>query len=124
MAGPANAIRKAAFGVFASPWRVVTPPKSHNVTSPTLTPMRRATTACASSCANNDASNTSAPHAPASQYARCEYPLTVSGSVLARLHVNNHRITITLQWTFTGNPATRPSGMASLTSSLRNLLVD
>src|SRR5436190_729760 len=83
VAGPANAIRKAALGVLASPLRVVTPPKSHNVKSPTLTPMRRATTACASSCANNDASNTSAPHTPASQYDRCEYPLTVPGSVLA-----------------------------------------
>ncbi|COV25318.1 Uncharacterised protein [Mycobacterium tuberculosis] len=49
VAGPANAIRKAALGVFASPPSAVTPPNSHNVTLSTDTPARRATTACASS---------------------------------------------------------------------------
>src|SRR5271166_6772276 len=33
-------------------------------------------------------------------------------------------MTITLQWTFTGNPAIRPSGMASRTLNLRKLLMD
>ena len=46
--------------------------------------------------------------APAIQYAPGEWPGAVSGKVAARLHVNNHRITSTLQWTLSGNPATLP----------------
>lgn len=33
--------------------------------------------------------------------------------------MNNHRITNTLQWTFTTNPAIRPSGIASRIGYLR-----
>jgi hypothetical protein len=39
--------------------------------------------------------------------------------VEARLQVNNHKITSTLQWTLTGNPDTFLSRMCSLMSNLQ-----
>ena len=116
--GPAIAIRSAALGVFASPPRVDMPPTNHSVMSTTETPQRRATTTCASSWATSDANSISAPQNPASQYAAVEQPSTVLGNEVARLQVNNKRMTTTLQWTRTGHPAMRPTGMVSRTARL------
>jgi hypothetical protein len=114
-------MRNSVPAVCASPPKRVTPPNSHSVTSDTGMPARRATTACISSCASRDASSTTAPIAPATQYVSAERPGALLGRVLARLQVNNHRITKTLQWTPRRKPATVPRRMCSLTINLQIL---
>ncbi len=60
VSGPTIAMRKSAPGVRASPLSWATPPRSHSTMLSTSMPFRRATSECASSCANSDPMNSSA----------------------------------------------------------------
>ena len=53
--GPASAIRKSAAAVGGSPSNSVIPPSIHKLIDRTLTPLRIATSACASSWASSEA---------------------------------------------------------------------
>ena len=64
IAGPANATSASAFGDPGSSSSVATPPNKNSVIARVRTPKRRATSACASSCATTLANSTSAQAAP------------------------------------------------------------
>ncbi len=51
VSGPTPAMRASERALAGSPSSCETPPKSHSVMPATLTPLRRATIACESSCA-------------------------------------------------------------------------
>ena len=68
VAGPAIAISASSRGVRDSLSMVVTPPKMKSVIPSTLSPKRRATSACDSSCASTEPKKSAAVTAATIQY--------------------------------------------------------
>ncbi len=112
--GPTPAMRSSAAGVGASSRRRAAPPSIHRVMPSTWTPLRRATTACASSCASSEARKTTAASRASAQYTTAGWPGWASGNrPRASATVTRATMTRTLQCRPTLTPAIRPRDSVS-----------
>ena len=86
------------------------PADVHSVIDRTVTPLRRATSACESSWASSDARNNTAPATATVQYAAAGWCGSAPGRKLApSSQAMSTRMTATVQFAPTGIPPTRPS---------------